>query len=59
MKKTKLKLSRQTVRLLSAAPLSEVHGGYRNRPTYSCMATICCPSLLSSCKDTDCCLEPP
>ena len=32
MKKTKLKLSRQTVRVLSGTSLAEVHGAYRNKP---------------------------
>ena len=57
MKKHKLKLNRQTVRILADAPLSEVQGGYQNKPSYSCAYTYCCPpSVLRSCYNTDCCL---
>ena len=60
MKKTKLKLSRQTVRVLSNEPLSKVHGaGYQIVwPTRSCY-TNCCVSVFESCNDTACCLEKP
>jgi len=61
MKKTKLKLSRQTVRVLSGTSLAEVQGGYRDKPTAtcaSCVNTICCVSFFESCGNTDCCLEP-
>jgi hypothetical protein len=59
MKKTKLKLSRQTIRVLTE-DLADVHGGYRDLPTRSCMYTVCCPpSVLKSCYNTDCCLMVP
>jgi hypothetical protein len=59
MKKIKLKLSRQTVRVLTKE-LADVQGGYQERPTRSCMATVCCPpSILKSCYNTDCCLMVP
>lgn len=59
MKKTKLKLSRQTIRTLSDAPLAKVAGGYQEKPTYSCNITFCCRSVFNSCYDTDCCLMVP
>jgi len=58
MRKTKLKLSRQTVRLLSNEPLAAVAGGIHERPTKSC-ATNCCVSIFNSCRNSDCCLEVP
>jgi hypothetical protein len=59
MKKTKLKLTRQTVRILAKEPLAGVHGGvYIQWPTRSCY-TFCCVSVFESCNDTACCLEKP
>ena len=57
MKKIKLKLNRQTVRVLTETTLGEVNGGYQNKKTVSCN---CVPnSVLNSCYNTDCCLMVP
>ena len=58
MKKTKLKLTRQTVRVLANEPLASVAGGAQ---TGSCPGTRCCvpQSLFGSCYNTACCLEKP
>ena len=62
--KTKLQLSRTTLRLLSSPDLGAARGGMQNQPTHGCpvftqVSCSCHHSVCNSCYDTDCCLMVP
>jgi hypothetical protein len=53
----RLKLSRETVRVIRPSTLSDAKGGMINVPTKTCNCTIIKDSVLNSCYQTDCCLS--